>query len=96
MGHCNLRRIFSEAAAIVEHFSSIILKKMGNRREWEDWAQDVGEICSRQVEHIKAMVGDDATAENHKAFADFKTELAAATRVKLTIHSPKRTLLPVP
>ena len=75
---------FSEAAAIVEHFSSIILKKMGNRREWEDWAQDVGEICSRQVEHIKAMVGDDATAENHKAFADFKTELAAATRVKLS------------
>ena len=75
---------FSEAAAIVEHFSSIILKKMGNRREWEDWAQDVGEICSRQVEHIKAMVGDDASPENHKAFADFKTELAAATRVKLS------------
>ena len=75
---------FSEAAAIVEHISSILLKKMGNRREWEDWAQDVGEICSRQVEHIKAMVGDDATAENHKAFADFKTELAAATRVKLS------------
>ena len=75
---------FSEAAAIEEHISSILLKKMGNRREWEDWAQDVGEICSRQVEHIKAMVGDDATAENHKAFADFKTELAAATRVKLS------------
>ena len=64
--------------------SSIILKKMGNRREWEDWAQDVGEICSRQVEHIKAMVGDDASPENRKAFADFKTELAAATRVKLS------------
>ena len=75
---------FSEAAAIVEHISSILLKKMGNRREWEDWAQDVGEICSRQVEHIKAMVGDDASPENRKAFADFKTELAAATRVKLS------------
>ena len=75
---------FSEAAAIEEHISSILLKKMGNRREWEDWAQDVGEICSRQVEHIKAMVGDDASPENRKAFADFKTELAAATRVKLS------------
>ena len=75
---------FSEAAAIEEHIKSIIIKKVGNRREWEDWAQDVGEICSRQVEHIKAMVGDDATAENRKAFADFKTELAAATRVKLS------------
>ena len=75
---------FSEAAAIEEHIQSIIIKKVGNRREWEDWAQDVGEICSRQVAHIKAMVGDDASPENRKAFADFKTELAAATRVKLS------------
>ena len=75
---------FSEAAAIEEHIKSIIIKKVGNRREWEDWAQDVGEICSRQVEHIKAMVGDDASPENRKAFADFKTELTAATRVKLS------------
>ena len=75
---------FSEAASIEEHIKSIIIKKVGNRREWEDWAQDVGEICSRQVEHIKAMVGDDASPENRKAFADFKTELTAATRVKLS------------
>ena len=75
---------FSEAASIEEHIKSIIIKKVGNRREWEDWAQDVGEICARQVEHIKAMVGDDASPENRKAFADFKNELAAATRVKLS------------
>ena len=75
---------FSEAASIEEHIKSIIIKKVGNRREWEDWAQDVGEICSRQVEHIKAMVGDDASPENRKAFADFKNELAAATRVRLS------------
>ena len=75
---------FSDAASIEEHIKSIIIKKVGNRREWEDWAQDVGEICSRQVEHIKAMVGEDATPENRKAFADFKNELAAATRVKLS------------
>ena len=49
---------FGETAAIEEHIKSIIIKKVGNRREWEDWAQDVGEICSRQVEHIKAMIGD--------------------------------------
>ena len=79
-----LRWDFGEAAAIEEHIKSMIIKKLGNRREWEDWAQDVGEICSRQVEHIKSMVGEDATPENRKAFADFKTELAAATRVKLS------------
>ena len=49
---------FGEAAAIEEHIKSMIIKKVGNRREWEDWAQDVGEICSRQVAHIKTMIGD--------------------------------------
>ena len=73
-----------ETVALEEHIKAMIIKKVGNRREWEDWAQDVGEICSRQVEHIKAMVGEYATPENRKAFADFKTELAAATRVKLS------------
>ena len=51
-----LRWDFGEAATIEEHIKSIIIKKVGNRREWEDWAQDVGEICSRQVDHIKAMI----------------------------------------
>ena len=81
---------FGETAAIEEHIKSIIIKKVGNRREWEDWAQDVGEICSRQVEHIKAMIGDGGGVAhftnnvNRKAFTDFKAELAAATRVKLS------------
>ena len=73
-----------DIVALEEHIKAMIIKKVGNRREWEDWAQDVGEICSRQVEHIKAMIGDDASQENRKAFADFKTELKAATRVKLS------------
>ena len=81
---------FGEAAAIEEHIKSMIIKKLGNRREWEDWAQDVGEICSRQVDHIKAMIGDGGGVAhftnnvNRKAFTDFKAELAAATRVKLS------------
>ena len=75
---------FSDALALAGHLKSAFIKKLGNRREWEDWAQDVGEICSRQVEHIKAMVGDDASPENRKAFADFKDELIVATRVKLS------------
>ena len=86
---------FGEVAAIEEHIKTMIINKMGNRREWEDWAQDVGEICSRQVEHIKAMVCDGGGVlaysannvnyhENREAFANFKSELAAATRVKLS------------
>ena len=47
-----------DTVALEEHIKATIIKKVGNRREWEDWAQDVGEICSRQVDHIKAMIGD--------------------------------------
>ena len=74
----------NDTVALEEHIKATIIKKVGNRREWEDWAKDVGKICSRQVDQIKVMVGEDATPENRKAFADFKTELAAATRVKLS------------
>ena len=45
----------------------------------------MGEICSRQFEHIKAMVvGDDSTPDNREAFADFKAELGAVTHVELS------------
>ena len=63
----------------------MLIKKEGNHREWGDCAQYVGEICSRQFEHIKAMVvGDDSTPDNREAFADFKSELGAATNAKLS------------
>ena len=63
----------------------MLIKKEGNHREWGDCAQYVGEICSRQFEHIKAMVvGDDSTPDNREAFADFKAELGAVTHVELS------------
>ena len=63
----------------------MLIKKIGSHREWEDCAQYVGEICSRQFEHIKAMVvGEDATPDNREAFTDFKSELGAATNAKLS------------
>ena len=63
----------------------MLINKVGNQREWEDCAQYVGESCSRQVEHITAMVvGEDASQANRKAFADFKAELQAVTHVELS------------
>ena len=48
----------------------MLINKVGNQREWEDCAQYVGESCSRQVEHITAMVvGEDASQANRKGTA---------------------------
>ena len=50
-----------------------IVKKVGNRREWEDWAEDVGDICREQIKHIKKVL--EASPQSMKAFEGFKTEL---------------------
>ena len=55
-----------------------IINKLGKRKEWEEWAEDVGHICSRQVEHIKAVLANSEAADLKQAFAKFKQELTAA------------------
>ena len=55
-----------------------IINKLGKRKEWEEWAEDVGHICTRQVEHIKAVLANSDAADLKQAFAKFKQELTAA------------------
>ena len=55
-----------------------IINKLGKRKEWEEWAEDVGHICSRQVEHIKEVLANSDAADLKQAFAKFKQELTAA------------------
>ena len=50
-----------------------IVKKVGNRREWEDWAEDVGGICREQIKHIQKVLA--TSPESMKAFERFRTEL---------------------
>lgn len=50
-----------------------IVKKVGNRREWEDWAEDVGGICREQIKHIQKVLA--TSPESMKAFEGFRTEL---------------------
>ena len=50
-----------------------MVKKVGDRRYWEQWAQSVGEIAERQVKRITALVENDGS--HAKAFKSFMTGL---------------------
>jgi len=50
-----------------------LVKKVGDRRYWEQWAQSVGEIAERQVKRITDLVGKDGS--HAKAFKSFMNGL---------------------
>ena len=57
---------------------SAIIKKLGNRREWEEWAEDVAEICKNQVDFIKDKLNNTENKELRYAFNDFKDQLSCS------------------
>lgn len=57
---------------------SAIIKKLGNRREWEEWAEDVAEICKNQVAFIKDKLNNTENKELRYAFNDFKDQLSCS------------------
>lgn len=56
---------------------SLIVKKVGNRREWEEWAEDVGKICTDQIQQIKSVIDNPNNDFAAKSFKHFKAELCA-------------------
>lgn len=68
-----------------EEIKSTIIDNFGNRKTWQDWAQDVGAICTRQVELINGILNSpDTSKQTRQAFALFKQELIDATSVNLS------------
>ena len=57
---------------------SAIIKKLGNRREWEEWAEDVAEICKNQVAFIKDKLNNTENKELRYDFNDFKDQLSCS------------------
>ena len=57
---------------------SAIIKKLGNRREWEEWAEDVAEICKNRVAFIKDKLNNTENKELRYAFNDFKDQLSCS------------------
>ncbi|WP_274967723.1 type ISP restriction/modification enzyme [Succinimonas amylolytica] len=58
---------------VEESLKTLIVKRVGNRREWEDWAEDVAEICKTQINHIKDIVKN--SPESRKALEEFRNEI---------------------
>ena len=52
-----------------------LVKKVGDRRYWEQWATNVGEIATRQMERISYLVSQKG--EHQKAFEKFLNGLKA-------------------
>ena len=50
-----------------------MVQKVGDRRYWEQWANNVAEIAQRQVERINRLINADG--EHQKAFQEFLTGL---------------------
>ena len=58
-----------------EDIRARIVKKVGNRKEWSDWAEDVGRICQEQVKHIETVLDKPENETSRKKFEAFSTEL---------------------
>ena len=56
------------AYEIEENVKAAIIKKLGRRKEWQDWADDVADICTAQVKAINQVL---AAVTNSKLKAEF-------------------------
>lgn len=65
-----------------QRIKSSIVRKLGNRREWEDWADDVAKICKKQVEIINNTLNDSTNAAVRKEFEDFRIHLSSSINGK--------------
>ncbi len=76
--------MFTETPGTVieEAIKTMIVKKVGNRREWEEWAEDVGQICQTQIGHIRKIIRENPASR--KELASFMEELKATLNGELT------------
>ncbi|MCW0458160.1 DEAD/DEAH box helicase [Xanthomonas sacchari] len=52
-----------------------VVEKCGNRRHWEDWANDIAKIAQTHIDRIKALLADPAHTNARQAFDTFAAEL---------------------
>lgn len=52
-----------------------IVKKVGNRHHWEDWAVDIGKIARTHIDRINAILENPANTAERAAFEAFAQEL---------------------
>lgn len=73
---------FGRNEILEDAIKSRIVKRVGNRREWGDWAEDVGDICKEQIQHIERILSDDGPSK--QAFEGFAKEIRETLNGELT------------
>ena len=66
---------FDRDEVMEEQLKARIVHRVGNTREWSDWAKDVGDVCKLQIEHLNKVIDDPTRHKAQKAFADFMDDL---------------------
>ena len=64
-----------QAIKVEETIKSTIIKKLGRRKEWQDWAEDVAKICTEQVKAINELLAANQSPEFQADFAQFCLDL---------------------
>ncbi|HIV55780.1 MAG TPA: DEAD/DEAH box helicase family protein [Candidatus Anaerobiospirillum stercoravium] len=59
------------AFEIEENVKAAIIKKLGRRKEWQDWADDVADICTAQVKAINQVLASGTNSKLKAEFARF-------------------------
>lgn len=54
-----------------------LVKKVGNRHHWEDWASDIVKIANTHISRIKAILGDENNLTERELFDTFSKALKA-------------------
>ena len=75
---------FNHDEILEQEIRARIVKRVGNRREWGDWAEDVGKICQLQIKHFNDVLKDPTKTKSREAFESFKKELKATLNDSLT------------
>ena len=75
---------FNHDEILEQEIRTRIVKRVGNRREWGDWAEDVGKICQLQIKHINDVLKDPTKTKSRETFESFKKELKATLNDNLT------------
>ncbi|HET7268510.1 MAG TPA: type ISP restriction/modification enzyme, partial [Oleiagrimonas sp.] len=52
-----------------------LVKKVGNRHHWEDWANDIAKIARTHIDRIHAILEDETNTHEREVFAEFTAEL---------------------
>ncbi len=52
-----------------------VVQKCGNRRHWEEWANDIARIAQTHITRIRTILDDEANTKERAAFGAFANEL---------------------